>query len=211
MVDQVIEQVYLYIPPEIQARIATRELFRIGSVVRDAATGQVFKHLDEVAGPVKNQAERAAATLRGRLRNPWVIVGVTAAGVAVVGGAALVAARKRKRAIPDCLKNFNASLRAYLEAAREGRLEVGVVNQLISDLDAVQAYSVDGVITVDLSVEQWKTLVNLVGDYTRKLAEANSIAPDEVLGDATDSENDSVVDLRRYLEAQRKIFARRAA
>jgi hypothetical protein len=207
----VIDQVYLYIPPEIQARIATGELFRIGSVVRDAATGQVFKHLDEVAGPVKNQAKRAVASLRSGLRNPWAIVGVTAAGVAVVGGAALIAARKRKRAIPDCLKNFNASLRAYLEAAREGQLDVGVVSQLISDLDAVQAYSVDGVITVDLSVEPWKTLINLVGDYTRKLAEANSIEPDEVLGDAADSENDSVVDLRRYLEAQRKIFARRAA
>lgn len=206
-----IEQVHLHIPPEIQARIATRELFRIGSVVRDAATGQVVKHLDEVADPVKKQAERAVASLRGGLRNPWVIVGVTAAGVAVVGGAALVAARKRKRAIPDCLKNFNASLRAYLEAAREGRLDVGVVSQLVSDLDAVQAYSVDGVITVDLSIEQWKTLANLVGEYTRELAEANSIEPDEVLRDAADSENDSVVDLRRYLEAQRKIFARRAA
>ncbi|MEV4706713.1 hypothetical protein [Actinoplanes sp. NPDC049316] len=206
-----IEQVNLYIPPEIQARIDTKELFRIGSVVRDVATGQVFKHLDEVTGPAKNQAERAVASLGGRLRNPWVIVGVTAAGVVVVGGAALIAARKRKRAIPDCLKNFNASLRAYLEAARQGHLDVGVVSQLISDRDAVQAYSVDGVITVDLPIEQWEALINLVGDYTQTLAEANSIEPDEVLGDAADSENDSVVDLRRYLEAQRKIFAMRAA
>lgn len=207
----VIEQVNLYIPPEIQARIDTKELFRIGSVVRNVATGQVFKHLDEVTGPAKNQAERAVASLRGRLRNPWVIVGVTAAGVVVVGGAALIAARKRKRAILDCLKNFNASLRVYLETARQGQLDVGVVFQLISDLDAVQAISVDGVIAVDLSFEQWKTLISLVGDYTRKLAEANSIDLDNVLGDTADSENDSVVDLRRYLEAQRKIFARRAA
>jgi hypothetical protein len=216
VIEQVIKQINLYIPPEIAARIDTGELLRNGSVVRDAVTKQFVKHLDEAARPAESPAtvERPVASLRSGLRNPWVAVGVTVAGVAVVAGAALIAARKRKRAEsadPECLRNFNASLRTYLEAAREGRLDVGVISQLISDLDAVQTYSVDGVITVDLSVEQWKTLVDRIGDYTTQLAEANAVEPDEVLGDAPGSENAAVVDLRRYLKAQRRIFTRRPA
>jgi UPF0288 family protein (methanogenesis marker protein 3) len=97
-------------------------------------------------------------------------------------------------------------LRAYLEAVRKGRLDAGIVGQLISDLDAVKAHSNSDSITVDFSPEQSETLVNLVVDYTRKLAEANSVELNELQEQTPDSENDAVVYLRRHLEVQRQIF-----
>ena len=211
MIDEVIEKVFLHIPPDIQAGIDSGQLIRVGSLVKDVATGRVVRHLDEVAGPAKKQVERAVKGLRVGLGKPWVVVAVTVAGMAVAGGATVVAVKRRKRAQKvKAWENFNASLRAYLEAGNEGRLDVGMVTKLISDLDAVRAHSGDVVITVGLSLEQWRRLLSAIGEYTRELAEASSLEPDDVLAQAG-SETDTVVDLRRYLEAQRKIFSERAA
>lgn len=198
----------LYIPPEIEAGLLCGDLIRIGGVVRDR-TGSIAKHLKEVSGPANGQ--ETVRRVAVNLKRPWVIIMATALSAAAVVATALIAARKRKQTgKPECVENYNASLRAYLEAVREGSLDAGIISQLISDLDAVKAYSDNGSITVDLSTVQSETLVNLVVDYTRTLAEANSIELNELQRHAPASENDAVVDLRRHLEVQRQIFTRAA-
>ena len=66
--------------------------------------------------------------------------------------------------------------------------------------------SKDGNSLVELSNEQTVTLVRLVVGHTRKLADANSVDLAEVLEPGSDCVEDPIVDLSRYLEAQRRIL-----
>lgn len=197
----------LDIPPDIEAGLKSGSLIRYGGVVRDRM-GNIVKHLKEVPSPAKSQG--AVGHVAASVKRPWIIITATALGAIAVGVTAMIATRKReetgKPEVPECVETYDASLRVYLEAVREGSLDAGIIGQLISDLDAVKAYSDNGNIAIDFSAGQSETLVNLVVDYTRKLAEENSVELGELQGRASASENDAVVDLRRHLEVQRQIF-----
>lgn len=206
-----IVQPALYIPPEIDARLMSGDLLRSGSVVRDLA-GHIIKHLDEV--PVPGNSREAMERIAASLKYPWAIAATALGAAVVVGGVAALVTWKRERSgkseLPELLEKYNASFVAYLEAVRDGKLDAGIIDQLISDLDAVKAHPDSGRIAIDSSTEQSETLVNLVVDYTRKLAEANPVELNELQDQASTSENDAIIDLRRHLEAQRRIFARAA-
>jgi hypothetical protein len=45
-----------------------------------------------------------------------------------------------------------------------------------------------------------------VADYTRNLAKANQLELSDLQQHAPDSESGTIIDLRRYLEIQRRIF-----
>ncbi|MGW7023990.1 hypothetical protein ACWGGS_32245 [Streptomyces decoyicus] len=201
-----------YIPPEIEAGLLGGNLIQYGGVVRNQM-GQIVKHLKEIPLPVRN--EKAVARVAGMLKNPRFLIPITVVGAVAAGAAAIVAAKKRKHTgkceVPECIQSYNASLAAYVEAVHEGRLEVDIIDRLIADLDAVREYSgEDGSITLDFSTKHAEMLVNIVVDYTRQLTEANSVDLNELQGVAPASENDVVVDLRRHLEVQRKVFTEAA-
>lgn len=205
-----------YIPPEIQAGLDSGVLIQFGGVVRNSF-GRIVKLLDQAPEPVESVEKmvRAAAGTKSMPAKPAMIIGgalVVATGVA---GAVVYAAKKRragKAAMPECVKNYNASLGRYLDAIREERLDADIIDQLISDFDAVREFSDESgsSIKLDLSTKQGEALSKLVADYTRQLAEANSIDLDEFQGQAQDSGNGAVVDLRRYLAVQKKIFTEAA-
>ncbi|MFI6098149.1 hypothetical protein ACIA8G_21525 [Lentzea sp. NPDC051213] len=198
-----IVQPTFFIPPEIEAGLLTGDLIRCGGVVRNTA-GRLVTHLKEISAPKPNEdAVEAAAWM---LKKPVVIAGLVTLAVVGTATAAVAIVRKRKRALPECVKNYNDSLRAYLEAVRNQSLDAEIIDRLIADLGAVKAYSENGNITVDFSTEQSETLVQVVIDYTRQLAQANSIDLDESPESTPTSTDAPVVDLRRYLEVQRRIF-----
>lgn len=211
-----IVQLNLLIPPAIQAGLDAGDLLRNGSVVRDSL-GKFVTFLDEVPGVKEAQeaAKRAALRLTPRIIIPVVVV------TALAGGAAVVrTVMKRKQTaepagglevvIPECVQNFDASLRAYLEAAGEGGLDVAIIDQLVSDLDAVRTYSDDGSVAVPFSLAQLETVFSLVIDHTQKLAKAYSVDLHEVQeqapGAGAGAGDDKVIDLRRHLETQRRII-----
>ncbi|MFK4690732.1 hypothetical protein [Streptomyces pristinaespiralis] len=203
---------YFYIPPEIEAGLLGGDLIKHGGIVRNQM-GQIVKHLKEVPLPLSN--EKAAARVAGILKNSRVLIPTAVVGTLVAGAVVIVAAKKRRQSrkpqVLECVQSINASLAAYVEAVHEGRLELDIIDRLIADLDSVKAYSgEDGSITLDFSTKHAEMLVNIVVDYTRRLAEANSVNLDELQGVTPASENDAVVDLRRHLEVQRKIFTEAA-
>ncbi|MEA5053259.1 MAG: hypothetical protein VB093_07440 [Propionicimonas sp.] len=193
-----------YIPPDIAAGLLSGEFIRYGGVVRDTA-GRLVTHLKEVSIP--KPSEEAAAAAFSLLRKPVVlittaVVGVVAAGVAAV----VVVSGRRKRAMPECVKSYTESLHTYLEAVRSKHLDAEIIDRLIADLDAVKEYSETAKITVDFTTEQSETLVRLVVDYTRQLAAANAVELNEPQDQAPVSGDGVVVNLRHYLEVQRRIF-----
>lgn len=112
--------------------------------------------------------------------------------------------RKSKQiTAPDmskCVEDYNSSLCAYLEAVRNGKLDIDTITCLMSNLDDIKENYDSGKITIDFSTEQLDTLVNLVFDYTRKLAEANSVEINELKKPVSASADNTIIDLRRYLK-----------
>ncbi|WP_284741741.1 hypothetical protein [Amycolatopsis sp. RTGN1] len=181
-----ITEVDFDIPQEIAERLAAGELIRWGGVVRNPA-GRLVAHLKEISASKPNEDVVEAAAWM--LKKPVVIAGLATLTVVGTATAAVAIVRKRKRVQPECVKNYNDSLRAYIEAVRNQSLDAEIIDRLIADLGAVKAYSENGNITVDFSVEQ-----------------SDSIDLDEFPESTPTSTDAPVVDLRRYLEVQRKLF-----
>lgn len=200
-----IQPVNFYVPPEIQLGLATGDLIRFGGVVRDGG-GHLVKHLREV--PLDSNGEEAALRLAARLRNPWVVAGL-GLGAAAIASIATLAVRKTRKA-QEIVARYNASFAAYLESVQDGTLDEDAIDRLIADLDAVNASSEEGKITLGFSPEQSQTLVRLVADFTRELAKANSVELDRDQTNESESEHDPVIYLRRHLETQKRIFTEAA-
>lgn len=88
-------------------------------------------------------------------------------------------------------------------------LDAEIVAQLISDLDAVKAFS-DGDNAVEFSLDQLIPLFELVVNHTPVLADAYSAELDDLESKEASSDGDTVVDLRRHLEVQKRILAEAA-
>lgn len=192
------------IPPEIQAGLDAGELFRFGGVVRNGL-GHIVKHLKEV--PTTPEAQEAAAKrVFANLKDHkgLVFLGVTVVSTAV-GGVTYLSLRKQKE-IQACADRYDLALRTYLAAMQTGTLNAEIVTQLIEGLDAVRGQAAKGRITVDFSTEPSATLVDLVVDYTKQLAEANGSDLGELEAVEPMGDTDTVVHLRRHLVAQRQIF-----
>ena len=193
----------LYIPPDIAAGLLSGDFIRYGGVVRDTA-GRLVTHLKELSIPKPSEGTAAAAF--SILRKPVVLITTAVVGLVAAGAtAAVVVSGRRKRAVPECVKSFNESLRAYLEAVRSKRLDADIISRLIADLDAVKEYSETAKISVDFTMDQSETLVQFVADYTRRLAAANDVDLNGPQGQAP-AEDGVVANLRRYLDVQRQIF-----
>lgn len=208
----------LDVPAAIELGLLTGKYIREGSVVRDALSKQIVKHLREVPDTVEI-AEKAAATTARLKRVPSkgaiVITAVAVTAVAVTGVVKHVVKKRAEQnmALPECVSNFGASWDRYRAAIRDRRLDVEILDQFISDFDALLRYSEDeGTLPLDLSTEQGALLANFVADYTTKLADANSVDLADLQQKARqqemthDPKHDVVVDLRRNLVVQRKIF-----
>jgi plasmid stabilization system protein ParE len=198
----------LDVPADILAALATGELTRYGSVVRNQA-GAIVMHLkDGMSSPPAQEAVAKVAAL-ARKNSRFLLLGLGVAAATAVGVAvykAVTADQKSAEDAPECVQRFTTSLGAYLAAARDGRLGVDDVDRLIADLDTVKAESDSGRIAVDFAVDQWETLTRLVADHTRRLADANRIGTDDLRELQRRPDGDVIVDLRRYLEAQKRIF-----
>lgn len=209
-----IEQTALIVPPIIQAGIDSGELFKNGSVVRDAA-GHIVKHLDEVPFD-PGKVQELAVALDGAARkavnaaksNPKAILVV--AGVAVVVSSAtsfyLKKAKHSKTAkiqervsIED---RFNTAATAWIDAASAGAVTPDIVSEL---QDAWEAY--------DASNKEWKAQPNDLAVSLMQLVKTWNIQNglSRNLPAATDSSTDDVVvDLSEYLTAQREMLSEAA-
>lgn len=207
----------LLIPPLIKAGIDSGKLFRNGSVVRVVATGRIHKLLDELPGPEKfaKEAAKRAAKVDPKIMVPVVLAAaVVGAGVAFViktrkNANGLDVLTEAKADVPECVCNFEASLRAYVDAGRDGILSAEIVDRLIADLDEVKELT-DGGKTVEFSFEQLEPLFRLVIGHTPALARAYSVALPDFERQSSDSDAGVVVHLRQHLELQKRILGEAA-
>ncbi|MFF2347816.1 hypothetical protein [Pseudarthrobacter sp. NPDC058119] len=202
----------IYLPPAIELGLLAGTLIREGSVVRDGVSKQIVKHLKEVpdAGETAEKVASAAVRFRGLPRKHVVITTIAVAAVAVTGVVVLQQVKSRaERSLPECVRTFGASWDRYPAAIRDKCLDVEIIDQLISDFDGVRQYFEEYGETLDFSQGQGKSVVKFVAEYTSKLADVNSMNLDELREQEPTQEpgrNEAVVDLRRSLAIQRRIF-----
>ncbi|KZB79640.1 hypothetical protein [Amycolatopsis regifaucium] len=189
------------IPARIQAGLDTGDLIRSGGVVRNRV-GRIVTFLEEASRFTPD--EGAVASAAWMVKKPVVIGGLALAAAAAT--AAVAIARRQNRALAECVTNYNDSLHDYLEAVRDQSLTAAIVDRLIAALGLVQAHSESGIVTIDLSAEHLETLVQVVISTTRQRAQANSIDLDESPPSPAASTRAPVVNLRHYLEIQRRTF-----
>lgn len=192
------------ISDKAMAGLLNDELIRHGGVIYHK-TGGIFEHLKDVSAPEIPKAKV--------LSNKYLAIGlgvvlVTASAVGVIKLYNSNKARKKNvgSETHKCVEGYNDSLCAYLEAVHKGKLDVNTINRLVSDLDYLKENYNSGKLNIEFSVEQLDTLINLVFDYTRKLAEANSVDMSDVKEPVTASVDSTIIDFRRYLEVQKQIF-----
>lgn len=197
----------LEVPAKIAAGIAAGIFRRDGGVIRWTDSGRIYTFLKEAA-PSTKVSEQATTRAVSVLRSRGTLVAGAVVGT-VAAGAAAYAYLQRRTAdadAPETVVNLNTSLRAYMDAARNGSLDAALIGKLISDLDAITDQQDTDGLPLDFSSKLWESLVALIIDHTQKLAEAFGVDRSELDQDAPAESNATVIELRRHLVAQQRMF-----
>lgn len=180
---------------------------RTGGVVRNH--GKIIEHLKDTRISEQDYKSGGLSIAKAFKKHKYIVIGL---GVVTVGGIMFYAIKTSKNKkntkpkMPKCVVDFNNSLFTYLEAVRNGNLDMDNITGLISDLDEIKKSHDSGKINIDFSIEQLNTLINLIFDYTRKLAEANSVELNELEEPVFVSADNTISNLHCYLEVQKQIF-----
>lgn len=197
------------IPDDIATGLATGIYRRIGSVIRYAVgpnKGQIVKHLKPIDLKTVEQAQGFGTKAMQFVQNNKGKIGITAVGVAVVG-LGCWGYSKWKNHEPKVLTEFRLALKNYIDAIRNGNLDVPKIDTLIKALDALKQHKDYEKISIQFTADDLEVLVGRIYDYTIKLAADNHV----VLDDSELSSNKgAIINLHSYLKTQKKIFAEAA-
>lgn len=200
-----IAQDTFYIPDDIATGLATGLYRRIGSVVRYAVgpnKGQIVKHLQPIDLKATEQAQGLGAKALQFVQHHKKEVGIVAVCATVIG-ASIWGYNKWKNHEPKVLTEFRATLKTYIDAIRNGCMDIDKINDLMKALEALKKHKDYEKISIQLSAEDLEVLVGRIYDYTIKLAADNAV---ELSDDELNLNNGAIINLQSYLKAQKRIF-----
>lgn len=200
-----IAQDAFYIPDDIATGLATGLYRRIGSVVRYAVgpnKGQIVKHLQPIDLKAAEQAQGLGAKALQFVQHHKKEVGIAAIGAAVVG-VGIWGYNKWKNHEPKVLTEFRAALKTYIDAIRNGNMDIDKINGLMEALEALKQHKDYEKISIQLSAEDLEVLVGRIYDYTIKLAADNAV---DLSDEELNLNNSAIINLQSYLKAQKRIF-----
>ena len=191
------------IPADIATKIATGEYRRIGSVIRYAVgprKGQIVKHLTPIAPDISKQNQSALASVFRFIKHHKKETGI-ALTVTVALGSGLLIYRKVKNREPKVVTEFRAALKSYIEAIRNGDMDLDQINNMMSALEKLKADKNYEKINIQLTLDDLDTLINRISDYTISLASNNGFASPKFSED-----EDAIINLQTCLMVQKQIF-----
>ena len=166
---------------------------------------RVAKHIPAVADAAKEGAAKAIDFIRIHKKSAIIVGGVLIIGGAVAGTVGYIATRdKRKRE-----KQFAKNLQVYLDAARDGKLTIEILDALIDSLNALSNNEPAKAVNLKISAAQFSDLIHSIFDYTIRLAEANNISP-VLISKPKILRKKTYSDLQYYLNMQKTIFEQAA-
>lgn len=193
------------IPMDIMTKLATGEYRRLGGVVRVAIgpnKGQIVKHLDPVKVESSLQAQKLSTkVLEFSKRNKkTLVVGAAIAGTITV---ASLTYQKIKSREPEVVKRFHVALRKYIRDIRNGELSIKSINCLMDTLNDLKQNKNYEKLKIELTTEELNVLVSRIYEYTIKLADDNAV---KLTDEELNISDNLILNLQKYLKAQRRIF-----
>ena len=138
-------------------------------------------------------------------KGTFIISGVLIAGGTIAGTVGYIAHRKQKKLD----KQFGLALQEYLDAARNGTLNLDILNSLISSIEAIENNTQKKSINLNISAAQFSDLISCIFDFTKRLAEANNFNTNSINRPKYFKKKTSD-DLKYYLNMQKQIFEQAA-
>lgn len=198
-----------FIPDDIATGLATGLYRRIGSVVRYAVgpnKGQIVKHLKPIDLNAVEEAQGLGVKSLQFVKRHKKGTIIAVAGAAAVGAGAWVY-NKVKNHEPKVVTEFRAALRVYIDAIREGSMDIDKIDKLMSALEELKKHKDYEKISIQLTTEELEVLVGRIYEYTIKLAEDNDVELEaDTLNTVEMKNSGTIINLQNYLRAQRKIF-----
>ena len=197
------------IPDDILTGLATGLYRRIGSVIRYASgpqKGQIVKHLKPVDIKTAEEAmsigEKALRFVKVHKKGALITIVATT----TVSAGALIY-NKVKNHEPKIVAEFREALRVYIDAVRDGNMDINKIDKLMAALDKLKIHKDYEKISIQLTTEELEVLVGRIYKYTIKLAQDNDVQllSDE-LNTAEMKKSEAISSLRNYLKAQKRIF-----
>lgn len=195
-------QVTLDVSDEVKKDILSGVLTITAGIARDNK-GIIRKHLPTVANAAKSNATEL-------LKNKGVIIsiGIAAATVVGTGVVAIIKKSKKKNDVSEgqeCVDHFKEAMHRYLQATQEGNLNEDTLNSLIVALKNLQDNNENGTVMIDLSADHLNVFIMQIFNYTKRLAEANSVKVKGLKAPKRASEK-NIINLQHYLEIQKQII-----
>lgn len=200
-----IAQDAFYISDDIATGLATGLYRRIGSVVRYAIgpnKGQIVKHLQPIDLKAAEQAQGVGAKALQFVQYHKKEVGICTACAAVIG-LGIWGYNWWKNHEPKILTEFRSALKTYIDAIRNGNMDLDKINTLMKALEALKQHKDYEKICIQLTAEDLEVLVGRIYEYTIKLAQDNSV---ELSDEELRLNNGAIINLQSYLKAQKRIF-----
>lgn len=180
-------------------------LYELYGLAKNADNKRVAKHIPAVADAAKDGASKAIDFIRVHQKGTIIIGGVLIVGGAVASTVGYVAHRKQRQLD----KQFGTALQEYLDSARNGTLNIEILDTLICSIEAVEKGNSKKSISLNISAAQFSDLINCIFDYTKRLAEANNISTQSI-NRPKYFKKKTADDLKYYLNMQKHIFEQAA-
>jgi len=198
-----------YIPDDIATGLATGLYRRIGSVVRYAVgpnKGHIVKHLKPIDLKVAEEAQGIGVKALQFVKEHKKGTIITVAAAAIVGTGAFVYS-KVKNHEPKVVTEFRTALRVYIDAIREGNMDIDIINNTMDALEELKQHKNYEKISIQLATKDLEVLVGRIYEYTIKLAKDNDVElPEDELRASHAKTVGTIINLQNYLKAQKRIF-----
>ncbi|WP_304583454.1 hypothetical protein [Acutalibacter muris] len=198
-----------YIPDDIATGLATGLYRRIGSVVRYAVgpnKGHIVKHLKPIDLKVAEEAQGIGVKALQFVKEHKKGTIITVAAAEIVGTGAFVYS-KVKNHEPKVVTEFRTALRVYIDAIREGNMDIDIINNTMDALEELKQHKNYEKISIQLATKDLEVLVGRIYEYTIKLAKDNDVElPEDELRASHAKTVGTIINLQNYLKAQKRIF-----
>lgn len=201
---------YLDIPDELALKIATGENRPITEAVARVANAQIDEYVPFI--PSVNESQDAVNATNevssSVLNSKGLLIGLGIGAVAIVitgitAGLIIHYKNKKQAILAENQAEFNRCLKQYIEEARNGKLQLKTVDNLISAIDNISLKDKNGAVVLTITVEDFMELLKAVYDYTKKMAAQKSLT---IKNFELSTQENSVKEFRHCLELQRKIM-----
>ena len=199
-------QTSYYIDDELYKKVLSGELQQFGTVLRNS--GKIVKLLDEVPMP-KQSKQVAKKAVKKQGSTVWQVVkehkavAIGVGAVVAVGGAITYAVQSKKEEKElqkeKDIKVFEKAMKSYLGAIQKGKLSLKIINNLMESIETLENNK-----SIKLSKGELNVFVDMIYNYTLTLANDNGFDLKQI---KKPSSKKNIVDLQRYLDVQKQIFA----